>query len=135
MESFLCIDPGPKYSGIAVFENGIIVYAGKDLSLDILKSKWMCKTVLIEKIEARGMIAGNSVIDTAIMCGRFKQEFLSRKSHVVFVERRQVLSELKCKGDAEVIKTLRPMIMKHDGVKLKDDAWQAAALYYAYKDE
>ncbi len=134
MDSYLCIDPGPKYSGVAVFENGICVYADKILSLEALKLDFHCRITLVEKIEARGNIIGNSTIDTAIMCGRFKQEF-SKKSHVIFVERREVLSTLKCKKDGDVIKALRPLIVKHPGVKIKADAWQAAALYFTYNHE
>ena len=60
MDSYLCIDPGPKYSGVAVFQNGICVYADKILSLEALKLDFHCKVTLVEKIEARGNIIGNS---------------------------------------------------------------------------
>lgn len=129
--TYLCIDPGPIYSGVAIFQNDKIVYADKIKSLDALKLQ-DCNIVLIEKVESRGSILGNTTIDTAIMCGRFKQEFLNRKCNVVFIERRQVLSTLKCKRDGDVIKVLRPLVK---GFKLTKDAWQAAALYFTYNHE
>jgi hypothetical protein len=128
-----CIDPGPVFSGVCIFDKDTIVYANKIESLDVLTmSVDKHETVLIEKIEARGKIVGNSTIDTAIMCGRFKQRFLEQGGNVFFIERRQVLSELNCKKDSDIIKLLRPIIKTKPGVKVTKDAWQAAALYYTY---
>jgi len=105
----LCIDPGPKNSGIAYLKDGLL--SGSNQAVDneelhcILTGLWNRKnTVCMEELESYNLRAGQATFKSVFWSGRFFEAF---NGEVKLITRKQVrifmLGSLKIKNtDAKI---------------------------------
>lgn len=131
----LAIDPGPKYSGVVVYDNlnNKIILSTKitnHLVFHLVKN-YTFGSVLIETIDYVSSRVGLEVIETAINIGRFS-EFFGNKFITHQIGRSAVKKSMGCKNDSEVRKYLIDKYGKEFMKKLKGDCIQAFALIHYY---
>jgi hypothetical protein len=90
--TILALDPGPKQTGLVVFDGSAVLTADvlpNEAVLTLLQKPTQADRILaIEKIEAMGMAVGAETFETVHWSGRFYQAWLGAK--VMRITRRQV---------------------------------------------
>jgi len=152
--SYIAIDPGTTQSGVVRFLNGKIIEAGtfeNDFVVGMIRDR---DVVIIEWLQCYGAAIGQSVLRTAAMCGRVKQQCVHKQATYHEMTRPEVLRQLVGKTRGISKSACKRAVMdlydangggKTPEVGVKDNhgplwkmkgsnhAWDALALFEAWK--
>jgi len=85
--NLLCIDPGPKKSGVIIFDGNHILFNVSDMGNDDIieyNDFYSCRHLAIEGVACYGMAVGASVFNTCISIGRFIQAFKGMQQTIIY---------------------------------------------------
>ena len=155
VKTILAIDAGNLESGYVFWNGQTILQKGKvknDYLIEIIKKQAEDAPVYLEMIASYGMAVGQTVFDTCVAIGQFKQCAIDNGCHVELVYRREVKLFMCGKTnakDSNIIRAIKDAygergtkargfnpVYDDEYNKMNNDIWQAFALALTcYKKE